>query len=115
MSTVYGAVALSNDVQRTRSQLKDVQIAVGQGILLADTVLGPENLGFRVAKGEAPNEAEIPELQGQLAGVKAQLLAAVNAIEVKSVEEYTALASSEEPDPADTNPENPEPEPEPEP
>jgi len=95
MTTPYGAVALSEDIRNTRAQLKELADVAQQGVALADTVLGPENLGFRIAKGEAPKEKEIAPLQAQFARLKAKLDALNSAIEVKTVKDYTKLASAE--------------------
>jgi len=93
-TTAQGAIALSDDIRATRAQLKELSDLARQGVALADAVLGPENLGFRVSKGEAPKAEEIPVLHAQFTALKAAIDAKHSAVTVRTVEEYQALAET---------------------
>lgn len=98
-TTPQGAIELQKKVLEIRRSLKQVADAAQTGYNLAERIaLGDDSdLGFRIRKGEAPKAEEIPPLQATLAGLKTNIEALASAIEVPSVEDFTALAETPDP------------------
>lgn len=99
-TTLQGARELQTKILQIRRQLKSVSDAAQTGYNLAGRIaLGDESeLGFRIRKGESPKAQEIPALQQQLAGLKAQLTVLVGEIEVPTEAEFIELAETANPE-----------------
>ena len=94
-TTSQGAVEVDGKVSEIRGEIKAALEQATELLNLADSVRG--DLAFRIRKGEAPADAEIPTLQAALTEKKALVLAAVNAIQEPSVADLTALAETANP------------------